>query len=503
MNTRTKLGISGQIAFTLIICLTPFVNLETWFYASHLKANAALSRLFTSAEKRPAQTLLLETDPADFHDSNRLRQIRQQLITAGARAVWTINAFEEISSQVSPDGIFRFVHINPPQENAQPSSLRLFLEMLGANGPELQSTDPITVAWRTRASALNPVCRWSLTLKKCGDLRDRAVVVIPFQDRFADVITPQGPLSQPQIFAQIVDAVRAQRTLHWSSWLTRIFVFALFSVLLTLTQAPAIFPVLGFIAFVFLPQIFLGFFHAYLPIAGAAFAFMLQLSYLGYRNERDKTLTRNKFDFILSLSHELKTPLARLFLGIDRGKPELITRSAHELKEQIDSLLRLAKLESMELSPQLEACSLDQVLRDTLQSYRLLLEQKNIRMQINSGVVYNLLSDPRILQLIFSNLISNTYRHAPQGSTVAISTVEKTEGIVIQWSSPGISDSYQIPPKPAPGSSGSGIYICVRLTESLGGKLRFDATGEIPAFIITLPIASNLAKRSAKLFSHS
>jgi len=488
MITRAKLALSGQIAVTLLVSLIPFTAVESWFYSLHLKTNSALSRLFT-ADERPTQTLLLETDPADFLDSDRLRQIRQQLLASGARSVWMMNAFSEISKQVGPDGILRTLRIS------ESPALSLVLES--------KDTTPLAVAWRTQEAELNPVCRWSLNLKKCGDLRNRVVVVIPFGAHFTDVTTPQGSVSEPQLFAQTIDAVRTGQTLQFASWGLRVALFLVFSVLLTVLQSPAMFPILGLSAFALIPQFLLGTFHLYLPIAGAVAAFFLRLSLLGYLNVLEKKQTRMKFDFILSLSHELKTPLARLFLGIDRGKSELITRSAHELKEQIDSLLRLAKLESMELIPTLEPCFVDQVIQDTLQSYRLLLEQKKIQTRFQSGIVFNLLSDPRILQLIFSNLVSNTYRHAPEGSTVTITSREEKEHVVISWNSPGISDSYQLSAKPAAGSSGSGVYICVRLAQLLGGTFYFDAMGEIPTFIITLPIASNLAKSSTKLVPHS
>ncbi len=140
-------------------------------------------------------------------------------------------------------------------------------------------------------------------------------------------------------------------------------------------------------------------------------------------------------DFIATVSHELRTPLAAikeamsLLSGAAAGQLkdrerrylEIAMEEINRLNRMIDNLLQVSRMESGKETLRLQPVGLDQVLTTSLESLSLLINKKNLQVdkQIPDKLPPMLVDKDRLLQ-VFNNLLDNSIKYTPPGSTVRI-----------------------------------------------------------------------------------
>ena len=162
-------------------------------------------------------------------------------------------------------------------------------------------------------------------------------------------------------------------------------------------------------------------------IVGEGTVFLLILLFGVYQVrksiKRESELASQKSNFILSVSHELKTPIAATKLqlqtlikhDLDRDKQkELLNNALNEnnrLHKLVDNVLMANQIENNNLSIQKENLNLSELLESTVKRYfSEQLEQKNISLYIEPNVFY--LGDKELLPSIFINLIENAIKYS-------------------------------------------------------------------------------------------
>jgi CheY-like chemotaxis protein/signal transduction histidine kinase/CHASE3 domain sensor protein len=144
--------------------------------------------------------------------------------------------------------------------------------------------------------------------------------------------------------------------------------------------------------------------------------------------------SRYKSEFLANMSHELRTPLNSLLILskmlADNGEANLnpkqvqyaqtIYSSGNDLLELINEVLDLAKIESGSVDFDPRPLALAE-LRDFLeQSFRHVAQGRNLDFQIDfaPSVPETIVTDPRRLQQILKNLLSNAFKFTERGSAV-------------------------------------------------------------------------------------
>ncbi len=153
-------------------------------------------------------------------------------------------------------------------------------------------------------------------------------------------------------------------------------------------------------------------------------------------------LLKNKEQFMLSLTHDLKSPLSSIigFTGImqedisvlPRHQKYLqnISKSSNHILNLINSLLDLARLESGKLTFDRIPFNFKTLMDDIVEGFRPQAIAKNIDLQFTfslpSSVVY--LSDPMRITQILGNLISNALKFTEKGQvSIAVSSIGSSE----------------------------------------------------------------------------
>jgi len=171
-----------------------------------------------------------------------------------------------------------------------------------------------------------------------------------------------------------------------------------------------------------------------------------------------KNLDELKSEFISTISHELRTPLTSLNMTIDilmRGLTGNLTEEQksllknakddlNRLKQFVKELLELSRLESGRFALDREKVIIGEIIKDAVESLRLLQNQKAIRveMAVDSDLP-EVEGDFRQLARVVTNLLKNAYQYSPQNSTVRITAGKEKAGIrlCVTDEGPGIPQS--------------------------------------------------------------
>jgi signal transduction histidine kinase len=212
--------------------------------------------------------------------------------------------------------------------------------------------------------------------------------------------------------------------------------------------------------------------------------------------------------FLLSVSHELKTPLTiirgqaealteQLAAAPDAG--EAIMREADRLDRLVRDLLDLARLNQRTFSVQRQRIDLADCAREAARRYETQARTFGVRLTVAAPVRAPATGDPdRVLQVL-SNLIENALRCTPMGETL---TVTAAAGMVaVEDTGPGLDAEdlrraferfflYGRYGRDRPVGTGLGLAIVKELTEAMEGSVRVESTrGRGTKFVITLPRA--------------
>ncbi|MEZ4937481.1 MAG: HAMP domain-containing sensor histidine kinase [Crocinitomicaceae bacterium] len=147
--------------------------------------------------------------------------------------------------------------------------------------------------------------------------------------------------------------------------------------------------------------------------------------------KKEIELNRQKRNFLLSVTHELKTPLASIKLNLQTIKKrqldqelqnKLIHKSEAEivrLENIVNNILAVTRIESKSQLSEKENIDLSELVKNQVQ---LMSENfgKNhhFNQHIQKGVHWN--GDPGLFQLILSNLIENAIKYSSENTEIEI-----------------------------------------------------------------------------------
>jgi len=146
--------------------------------------------------------------------------------------------------------------------------------------------------------------------------------------------------------------------------------------------------------------------------------------------DRIEVLLDSERQLIRDISHELRSPLARLnvALGLARQRagaeaaPQLdrIEREAERLNEMIGRLLTLARLEGAVAPSEQEPVLLSELVREVAEDAEFEAESRHCRVQVNAADECSTLGSPDLLRSAVENVVRNAVRYTAEGTEVQI-----------------------------------------------------------------------------------
>jgi signal transduction histidine kinase/DNA-binding NarL/FixJ family response regulator len=244
--------------------------------------------------------------------------------------------------------------------------------------------------------------------------------------------------------------------------------------------------------------------------------------------ERLGELDAAKNQFFANASHELRTPLTLVLAPLEtllddpaqklpaavRGPVALAHRQARRLRELIDRILDLTKLQAGRLELHPAPTAVAPLLRRVVGQFAPLAAARGLTLRGPEELPekLRLLVDADKVDQIMTNLLSNALKHTPSGGTVtleaALPAADSYHTLTVRDTGPGIAPAeqarvferfYQSPQNQAQGGTGLGLALSRELATLLGGTLTLQSPpGQGAAFTLRFPATALRVEEEAK-----
>ena len=220
--------------------------------------------------------------------------------------------------------------------------------------------------------------------------------------------------------------------------------------------------------------------------------------------------------FLLSVSHELKTPLTSIrgyAEGLDDGAlpakeaARVIGGESARLERLVGDLLDSARMRKRAFSVRREIVDLSESAKEAVNRYESTARDAGLALNLKTEPGTAVVADQdRVLQVV-SNLVENAIRCTPPPGTVTVSA--GPGAVSVADTGPGLTPEdtgraferfylYDRYGKDRPVGTGLGLAIVKELTEAMGGSVTISsAVGVGSAFIVSLPMANGEALSGA------
>lgn len=222
-----------------------------------------------------------------------------------------------------------------------------------------------------------------------------------------------------------------------------------------------------------------------------------------------------KRNFIGTVSHELKTPLTSIMMGIglinnenigvlnhrQKDIVETISEDVHNLSELVSNLLKISEIQGNNDNFHINANDIAQVMEEVVENFKHLAKEKNILLELSvEEKLPWVMIDREKIKWVLNNLISNAIRYTEEGMVkiegsfdgekVYIYVTDTGRGIPREYLKKVFEkfvrvEGFEIPEE----STGLGLAIAKEIVEIHGGKIWCESkVGSGSKFIFTIPL---------------
>ncbi|MBF2066980.1 MAG: response regulator [Calothrix sp. C42_A2020_038] len=233
---------------------------------------------------------------------------------------------------------------------------------------------------------------------------------------------------------------------------------------------------------------------------------------------KEKQLNEFKSQFIATVSHEYRTPLASILAAASTLKQhsdkldilkqqrflEMIEQKARHMSKLVDDMLLLNQIQLNKTTFKPVPLNLIHFFDDLLEQQRLVVGDTHELILKVTGNCRSFWGDKNLLLQIFTNLVSNAIKYSPDGGNITIHLLDKEAEIIFQVMDEGIG----IPTKELdnlfqsfnrasnvdtiPGT-GLGLVIAKACVELHGGKITLESlVGKGTLVTVSLPKSRKL-----------
>ncbi len=208
-------------------------------------------------------------------------------------------------------------------------------------------------------------------------------------------------------------------------------------------------------------------------------------------------LATDRRDLLALVSHDLRTPLQSLGLGLDAVQMQIegtaaaasasntlarMRRAVASAGQLLGDLLDVTRIQNGGLSVQMRTCDLREVLDELAAQHGPLFAARGLSLVVREPEVRSAICDASRLSQALSQLLSNAAKHATRGP-IELRAVRAGEGarIEVADAGPGIPAEvrgrlfdglFHTPPQPGRrGGLGLGLYLAKGIAAAHGGRI--------------------------------
>ena len=291
------------------------------------------------------------------------------------------------------------------------------------------------------------------------------------------VQTPVGRMSRAEILANVTDNVVHHK------WIQRFDDF-IYLILLAILIVLSIWIIstypqsVAMVFFVLIAMLLAAFsawafdtYQVWLPALSPAvqlsLTYILFLSYrLSLNEQRNWQLVQEKRyleeieqlknNFVSMMSHDLKTPIAKIQAIVDRlltvspenenaGDLRNLRRSSEDLNRYIQSILQVTKIEAKDFKIRKEVTDINDNIDRVVAKLQPLAHERGLTIEQHLEPMFSIEVDTTLIQEVILNLLENAIKYTPAGGAVRIISQEKDDNVevIIEDTGPGIAPDEQ------------------------------------------------------------
>lgn len=213
-------------------------------------------------------------------------------------------------------------------------------------------------------------------------------------------------------------------------------------------------------------------------------------------------LSQAKTDFVTIASHQLRTPLSIIkwyvdFLvsgdaGVINVDQEKYLREVYNSNERlinlVNALLDVSRIDLGTFAIEPEPTDIIERASGALESFLPEIEKKKIKLKKHFDEFGKINLDPRLIKIVFENIISNAVKYTPEGGIIDFRIKKTEKDIYIKISDTGCGIPREEQPKMftklfrgydakkiESSGTGLGLYVVKAVIEKSGGKIWFES----------------------------
>ena len=227
---------------------------------------------------------------------------------------------------------------------------------------------------------------------------------------------------------------------------------------------------------------------------------------------------RRKDEFLATLAHELRNPLAAIrnaaaiLTAMEssdpeaRWVPEVIDRQLAQMSRLLEDLLDVSRIAHDKLALRRQRVRLSEVVQNAIETCGPQLDagKHGLAVALPAGPIF-LDADPVRLEQVFSNLISNAAKYTPPGGHIRVSGERRGDEVVVAVKDDGVGISPEMLPRlfeifsqgeraleRSQGGLGVGLSLVRGLLGLHGGRVeaKSDGIGKGSEFTVHLPLTA-------------
>ncbi len=233
-------------------------------------------------------------------------------------------------------------------------------------------------------------------------------------------------------------------------------------------------------------------------------------------NQALQAADRRKDEFLATLAHELRNPLAAIRNAAAilkamesanpevRWVPEVIDRQLAQMSRLLEDLLDVSRIAHDKLALRRQRVELSEVIHNAIETCGSQLDagRHSLKVSLPDGPAA-LHADPVRLEQVFSNLISNAAKYTPPGGHIRITGELRGDEVAVSVRDDGIGISPELLPRlfeifsqgaraleRSQGGLGVGLSLVRGLLQLHGGRVeaKSDGIGKGSEFTVHLPL---------------
>ncbi|MDP8979953.1 MAG: HAMP domain-containing histidine kinase [Acidobacteriota bacterium] len=239
---------------------------------------------------------------------------------------------------------------------------------------------------------------------------------------------------------------------------------------------------------------------------------------------RIQTLVSAERRLLQDISHELRSPLARLCVATELARSsqdydqmlDRIQREADRLNELVGELIEVTRAEGDPSKKRMEPVRLDELIADLVDAISIEATARECTLDLKASQPVTVAGDEELLRRVVENVVRNAVRYAPPRTTidVRLERISDRARITVRDYGPGVPEEslprifdafYRVESDRdrASGGVGLGLAIARRAVELHKGSL--EAQNANPGLMVTidLPVTTQLEEKPLAVVSSS